>query len=109
MSLCAQVVESLEDLWHKCRRQVVSEIVETHPHQFMLGKPLWAFEGETSPSSNEIGDVFTFPLFGLNQLRDPNSSLRVAELTKEFLFHSLPPDDGGLREIRIPRKGCSFQ
>lgn len=57
MNLCAQVVESLEGLWHKCRRQVVSEIVETHPHQFMLGKPLWAFEGETSPSSNEIGDV----------------------------------------------------
>lgn len=109
MGFCAQVIESLESLWHKRCGQVMFEVIEAHLHQFVLGEPLRSFKSETSPSSNEVCDLLAFSLLGLNQLQNPNSSLRVAELTKKFLFHGLPADNGGFWEIRIPIKGCCLQ
>lgn len=84
----------------------MSEVVETHPYQFLLGEPLRAFKVEASPSSNEVGDFLAFPLLGFYQLQNFDRSLCVAELKEELLFHGLPADDEGFRKIRIPSKGC---
>lgn len=108
MCLCAQIVKPFEGLQHECSGKVISEVVETHLHQFMLGESLRALESESSLPSNEICNLFVLHLFDFNQLWNPYLSLSVVALTEELLFHRLPTIDGCLKKVWIPSEGCPF-
>lgn len=46
---------------------LISQVVEAHPHSFLIGKFLQAPESESPPSCNEVLDLLIIPLLGFIQ------------------------------------------
>lgn len=75
----------------------------------MLDKSLPALEGESSPSNDEVFDLFALSLFSFDQFEINNLPLGVVKLSEDLLFHCLLTDNGSLRENWIPSESHLFQ